>query len=595
MVKHLVEQVLARTLDRCVAEGLLPPGPFEIGLEAPKQAAHGDFSSNIAMTLSRRALGALEGKPRDLAKAIADRVVDPDGIVAKVEIAGPGFLNVRLSADVWPRALGEVLAQGAAFGTSNVGAGRRVMVEFVSANPTGPMHVGHGRGAVVGDVCASLLTAAGYQVVREYYVNDAGRQVAALAHSVYQRLREHCGVGAAELGPDDYPGAYVADVARAMATEWGDARARSIAAQPFSENAGLLQTTAVNLVLDTMIKPTLSHFGIRFDHWFFESKLHREHEVERAIAELDRRGFIAVEVLPPPKGMEPSVEESATPGVPLKIFKSTHFGDDADRPLANAAGVYTYFAGDVAYHWDKLQRGFDRLVNVWGADHGGYVKRVQFAVEALSGKKGQPEVVLTQMVNLLKDGVPLRMGKRSGNFVELQEVIDEVGADAARIWFIQRRHDAAVDFDLAKAKEQSNDNPVFYVQYGHARLASILRKAAEQGVAAPRFDLETARALTLPEETDLLKRILAYPELVAGAATALEPHRVVFFLTETIGAFHSYYTKYKHTERVIGPDAKKTAARLLLCLALKQVLANALALCGVSAPEAMARAEMEQA
>ena len=606
MVKHLVQQLVDRTLARMAADGLVPAGPYAgLSLDAPKQAAHGDFASNAAMVLAKLA----KAKPRDLATAFVQRLDDPDKLVAKLDIAGPGFLNFTLAPGVWHRVLGEALRAPAEYGRTGAGAGRRVMVEFVSANPTGPMHVGHGRGAVIGDVLCRLLDASGWAVTREYYVNDAGKQVVALARSVWQRLREETGIAKAELGPDDYPGAYVVDVAKRLVAERGLDAAKTFAATPFDEIMVPLREASVAIVLETMIKPTLAKFGVTFDRFFHESQLHQEHAVESALDALEARGAMALEVLPPPKGQEERASPATGAGrlagapiepnsdapasIPLRVFKSTRFGDDADRPVVNSLGGYTYFAGDIAYHWDKLQRGFARLVNVWGSDHGGYVKRVQSAVEALGGPKGQPEVVLTQLVNLLKDGVPFRMGKRSGNFVELDDVIDEAGVDAARIWFIQRRHDASVDFDVAKAKEQNETNPLFSVQYGHARLASILRKAAEQGVALPTYAPELAAALALPEELDLLRRIDAFPELVAGAAEALEPHRVFFFMHETIGAFHSYYSRYKHTERVIGPDAAKTGARLLLCLALKTTLANALALCGVSAPERMDRAETE--
>lgn len=486
--------------------------------------------------------------------------------------------------------------EGDAFGNVNVGAGTRVLVEYVSANPTGPMHVGHGRGAVTGDAISRLLAAAGYQVSREYYVNDAGGQVTALARSVWIRARElwseehpDDALAPIALGEDDYKGEYIRDVARALLADWPEAERPALVRGPFEPLRDRIAGAAVQIVLETMIRRDLAKLGIGFDSWVSEKALHASGEVERSIEELERRGFVEQKVLAPPKGIERDPDQ-APDQRPQLVFLSTRFGDDADRPLRKADGSLTYFAADLAYHWDKLQRGYDRLIDVWGADHAGYVPRVRAAIQALGRPADALEVVLVQMVNLLKNGQPVKMGKRSGNFVTLSWLLDEVGADAVRVFFLMRRGDAMMDFDVDLAKAQSKDNPVFYVQYGHARCASILRKAVEAGVPSPTFSPEHCHFLRLPEELELTKRILAFPEVVAAAAQAREPHRIVFYIQETTAVFQSYYEVGKRGgERVISDDPDKTAARLFLIASMKQVFANALALLGVSAPERMER------
>jgi arginyl-tRNA synthetase len=581
MVKERIAGLVRSALQRCVADGLLPAGDYPVALAAPRQAAHGDFSANAAMAYARQhaeATGAKKPDPRALAEAIAGRIDDREGLLAaRPGIAGPGFLNLKVAQHVWQQALREIWEQRERFGRSDAGRGLRTMVEFVSANPTGPMHVGHGRGAVIGDVVANLLERAGYEVFREFYVNDAGGQVFRLAHATLARATElRPEVRRVPLDPEDYQGEYVNDVARAWLESGGDP------SRPFEELREPLRAFATKYILENLIKEDLRLFGIRFDRFFSEKTLHDQDRLSTAIRVLEEKGLTAVETLPPPKGVDQHDEEYVAQ--PLKVVKTTRFGDDRDRPLFKTSGEPTYFAGDVAYHFDKISRGYRRLINVWGADHGGYVSRMKAVVTALGGEL---EVILFQLVNLMKDGQPYRMSKRAANFVTLRELLETAGADATRVFFLLRRGDMALDFDIGLSQKRDNANPVFYVQYGHARCAAILRRAREERGLSPAWDAEAVKALELPEEIDLIKRLLDLPELIAHAGTALEPHKIVFYLQETIAQFHGYYTKYKKTERVIGDDPRKTTARLLLVWAVKQTLANALSLLGVSAPERM--------
>lgn len=592
-MREKVTEIVRRALARGAAEGRWPAGEVAFAVDPPRDPKHGDFAVNAALVLAKSA-----GKPpRELAQGIVEelRAVDERREIAALEVAGPGFVNLRLAPDVWYRALAQVEQQGASFGRTVPGKGKKVIVEFVSANPTGPMHVGHGRNAVVGDGVASLLAWSGHEVTREYYVNDFGAQVQTLARSVHLRYQEAFG-RKVEMPPKSYPGAYVADVARALADELGP---RFLDA-PEGEWLALFRDRAVAHVLG-LIREDLDAVRIEFDVWTSEKKLYESGTVDRFLAELERKGLVYVGKLPPPRSRKGQPPGGAGAGQPaaldddeiageasnLTLFRSSQFGDEVDRPVKKADGTPTYFCADIAYHWDKRQRA-DALVNVLGADHGGYVPRLKAALEALGASRDDLHVVLIQMVNLTRGGEAVKMSKRAGTVVSLREVVDEVGRDATRFIFLTRRSDAQLDFDLELAKRQTLDNPVFYVQYGHARLARILERAAEAGHPAPGFDLDAVQALTAPEELDLLKRILAFPDMLAAAALAYEPHRVAFYLQETIGAFHSYYTLGKKSgERVIGPDRRKTAGRLYLCKALKQVLANGLAVVGVSAPERM--------
>ncbi len=589
LMRDLVAQIFRAAMARGAAAGRWPPGEVAFAVEPPRDPRHGDFAVNAAMVLARAA-----GKPpRELAQAMVEeaRAADTQGAIAAIEVAGPGFINLRLAPDVWYRALAEVEEQGADFGRTAVGAGRRVIVEFVSANPTGPMHVGHGRNAVVGDGVASLLAWSGHQVTREYYVNDHGAQVQTLARSVHLRYQELFG-RAVEMPPRSYPGEYVKDVARALRDEFGP---RWLDA-PESDWLDLFRDRAVAHVLG-LIREDLDAVRIAFDVWTSERTLYESGTVERFLAELERKDLVYLGKLPPPRSkkgqpVRAQNEEAVGEAEDLTLFRSSRYGDEVDRPVKKADGTPTYFCADVAYHWDKRQRA-DALVNVLGADHAGYVPRLKASLEALGASRDDLHVVLIQMVNLTRGGEAVKMSKRAGTGVSLREVVEEVGRDATRFIFLTRRSDAQLDFDLELAKKQTLDNPVFYVQYGHARLARILEKAAEAGIPPPRFDLEAVRALRAPEELDLVRRVLSFPDVLAGAALAYEPHRVAFWLQETIGAFHSYYTQGKKSgQRVIGPDPRVTAGRLYLCKALKQALANGLAVLGVAAPERMESREI---
>ncbi|HVO21849.1 MAG TPA: arginine--tRNA ligase [Anaeromyxobacter sp.] len=586
MVRDRVVELFRQALAQGAAQGRWP-SLDAFAVDPPRDPKHGDFAVNAAMVLAKRA-----GRPpRELAQAILEAVrgVDRGAELAGLEIAGPGFINVRLAPDVWFRALERPVSEGKDYGRTRVGEGKKVIVEYVSANPTGPMHVGHGRGAVVGDGAQSLLRWAGFDVTREYYVNDYGAQVQTLARSVHLRYQELHG-RAVTMPPKSYPGDYVKDVAADLRREFGD---RYLDA-PESAWLVLFRDRAVAHVL-ALIRADLAAINIEFDVWSSEKALYQSGTVDRFLRMLEEKDLVYVGKLPPPKsrkGQPPPApqtdEDGVTASEDLTLFRSSRFGDEVDRPVKKADGTPTYFCADIAYHWDKRRRA-DVLVDVLGADHGGYIPRLQAALEALGGSRDDLHVIVIQMVNLMRSGEAVKMSKRAGTLVNLREVVDEVGRDAARYIFLTRRADAPLDFDLDLAKQQTLDNPVFYVQYGHARLSSVFARAAEAGVALPGFDLEAVRTLVAPAEQDLIRRIVAFPDLLAGAALAYEPHRVAFFLQETIAAFHSYYTQGKKDPelRILCPDARKTAGRLWLCRALKQVLANGLAVLGVSAPERM--------
>ncbi|HSN15788.1 MAG TPA: arginine--tRNA ligase [Anaeromyxobacteraceae bacterium] len=592
MVRDRVVDIFRRALAKGASEGRWPSVEAPFSVEAPRDPKHGDFAVNAALVLAKPA-----GRPpRELAQAIVEavRAVDAKREIASLEIAGPGFVNVRLAADVWLRALERAVALGKDYGRTEGGKGKKVIVEYVSANPTGPMHVGHGRNAVVGDGVQSLLRWAGFEVTREYYVNDFGAQVQTLARSVHLRYQELHG-RQVTMPPKSYPGEYVRDIAAELKSEQGD---RFLDA-PEDAWLALFRDRAVSHVLD-LIRGDLASIGIEFDRWSSEKALHESGTVDRFLSFLEEKGLVYQGKLPPPKsrkGAPPpqpqgDPEEGIAASDDLTLFRSSRYGDDVDRPVKKADGTPTYFCADIAYHWEKRQRA-DALVDVFGADHAGYVPRLRASLQALGYGKDDLHVVLIQMVNLTRGGEAVKMSKRAGTVVSLREVVDEVGADATRFMFLTRRSDAQLDFDVDLAKRQTLDNPVFYVQYGHARLAAIARKAAEAGVPEPGFDLEALRALAMPEEQDLVRRAAAFPDVLAQAALAWEPHRVAFWLQETIAAFHSYYTQGKKSgERVIGPDPRKTAARLFLCRALRQVLANGLAVLGVSAPDRMESPEI---
>ncbi len=568
-MKARIEQALQAAVETLWREAGQDGEPPAVRLEQPKRAEHGDWASAIALQLA----GRLGRPPREIAERIQALGAWPPEVEA-VEIAGPGFLNFRIAKGAQFSVLKEALAD-AAFGMPNLGRGRRVCLEFVSANPTGPLHVGHGRGAVVGDALARILAAAGWDVHREYYINDAGRQVEILADTLWWRMGELAGAPIPE--PEEaYRGEYVKEIARDALAEkpfaaWAEMeeRARKEKLARFAVDWNMRE-----------IRATLDMLGIAFDAYISERALHEQGAVQKAVDKLRALGLAEEAELPPPKGKP---QDDWLPGK-LLVFRATRFGDDADRPLLRADGAPTYFAADVAYHAHKLARGFVRLINVWGADHGGYVRRVQAAVEALSGRKGTPEVVLVQMVSVVRAGEPVRMSKRAGNFVELRDVLEEVGADAVRFHFLARRAETQFAFDLELAKAQSEDNPVYYAQYAHARCASIFRRAEEMGVRLPeRWDAVDTSPLGAPEEEAIAKRIAAWPEVFARAAERLEPHRIANWALELAADFHAFY----HEHRVIVEDEKATMARLLLVAAVKTMLARALGLLGVSAPERM--------
>ena len=589
MVRDRVIEIFTRALEQGAAKGRWPAAQA-FAVDAPRDPEHGDFAVNVAMVLAQ----AAHKPPRELARDIVEavRAVDGQGEIASLGVAGPGFINVRLAPDLWFRALERPVAEGENYGRTTIGQGRKVIVEYVSANPTGPLHAGHGRGALVGDGVQSLLRWAGFDVTREYYVNDYGAQVLTLARSVHLRYQELFG-RTITMPPKAYPGEYVKEIAARLGEEVGS---RYLDA-PEPEWLDLFRDRAIGQVLG-LIGEDLSAIGIEFDHFTSEKSLYESGTVDRFLSLLEEKGLLYQGKLPPPKSRKgappPTEEEGVSLSGELTLFRSSQFGDEVDRPVKKADGTPTYFCADIAYHWEKKRRA-EILVDVLGADHGGYVPRLQASLQALGAPPGTLKVVLIQMVNLLRGGEAVKMSKRAGTLVALREVVEEVGRDATRFMFLTRRADGPLDFDLNLAKQQSLDNPVFYVQYGHARLSSIFARAREKGVSLPDYRLEAVRTLTAPAEQDLIRRIVAFPDMLAAAALAYEPHRVAFYLQETIAAFHSYYTRGKKAdERILGPDPLRTQGRLYLCRALKQVLANGLCVLGVSAPERMESPEREE-
>jgi arginyl-tRNA synthetase len=588
---HLFADVLARVHAICgllATEGGWPAGIdlSRVVVEPPRDAAHGDMATNAAMVLAKEA----RAKPRELAEKIAEKLRHDD-LIASVDIAGPGFINLTLKPQAWSDALRTVLREGASYGRGAAGAAEKVNVEYVSANPTGPMHVGHCRGAVFGDALASLLDFAGHDVVREYYINDAGAQVDVLARSAFLRYREALGEVIGEIPEGLYPGDYLKPVGEALAAEHGD-KLLSI-----SEAAWLpgVRAKAVAMMM-AMIKQDLAALNIKHEVFFSERSLIEtgNNRVAETIDYLRSKGDVYEGRLPPPKGapVEDYEDREQT------LFRATAYGDDVDRPLLKSDGSYTYFASDIAYHKDKFDRGFRNLVDVWGADHGGYIKRMQAAVKAVTSGSAALDVKIVQLVKLLRNGEPVKMSKRSGDFVTLREVVDEVGSDAVRFMMLFRKNDAVLDFDLAKVLEQSKDNPVFYVQYGHARGHSIFKNAREVIPDLP--DEDRARAaflgdaaverLTDPAELSLLRQLAQYPRLIDAAAVAHEPHRIAFYLYDLASEFHALWTRGRdlpYLRFIITNDAEITKARLALVQGVVSVLASGLAILGVHAPDEM--------
>ena len=565
---------LDAVLETLTGEGVLPSDANRsaVTVEPPRDASHGDLSTNAAMVLAKQA----KANPRALAEQIAAQLLR-DPLVAQADIAGPGFINLRLEPLAWLNEIKAIAGLGADYGRSAMGAGSTVNVEYVSANPTGPMHMGHCRGAVVGDALASLLEYAGHKVIREYYVNDAGAQVQVLARSVHMRYREALGEDIGEIPEGLYPGAYLAPTGHRLATHYGS---RFLNA-PEAEWLDLFRTEAVADMM-AMIRADLALLGIRHDVFSSEAELQAAGKPEEAEKWLRQHDLVYDGMLEAPKGKTPEDWEP----VELPLFRSTRFGDDQDRPIRKSDGNWTYFGADLAYHFQKAESA-DALVDIWGADHAGTVKRIKAAVAALTQGAGRQipfEVKLVQMVQLLRDGEPVKMSKRAGTFVTLADVVREVGKDVVRFTMLTRKPEAQMDFDFAKVVEASKDNPVFYVQYAHARIRSTLRKGAEAGLAPKGGDL----ALLGEEELGLVKIAAQFPRMVEAAATAREPHRIAFFLHELAAAFHAYWNLGNDNPRkrfILEDDPELTNVRLFLATQIGQVLKNGLALLGVEAVE----------
>ncbi len=580
-LERLLSEALRSLVPSVIAE---PVDPAQVVVERARDAQHGDFQSNIAMRLAK----AARKNPRELAQAIVQALPKND-LVTAAEVAGAGFINFRLAKDAWFSALKQVLAQGAAYGRSNVGAGRKVMVEFVSANPTGPMHVGHGRGAAYGATLSNLLDATGHTVYREYYINDAGRQIDILAVSVYLRYLELCGEQVA-FPSNGYRAEYILPVARALHAQRGESFKRAAndvtrGAPPDAPHGGdkdkhidglienarrLLGPADFEAIIlfarDAMladIRNDLEEFGVLFDRWFSERELAQSGKVDDALADLRKSGRV--------------YEKDGA-----QWFKSTDFGDDEDRVVVRANGEKTYFAPDIAYHWDKLRRGHELLIDVWGADHHGYVTRMRGALMALGYQGTAFEVCLMQLVSLFRGGEKLAMGKREGNFVTLRDLRNEVGNDACRFFYLLRSHDQALDFDLELAKSRSNENPVYYIQYAHARVASVMKQLASKSLTYDAGAADLTR-LTTAHEQAVLTALSKYPEVVERAALDRAPHSLVHFLRDLANTLHTYY----NAEQFIVEDAALRNARLTLVLAVQTVIRNGLTLLGVSAPETM--------
>ena len=582
-VYALVHNRIRASLEALEKDGALPAGLDQSAVEvtAPRDSTHGDLASNVALVLAKPA----KANPRAIAEKIAAELHKAPEI-DKVEIAGPGFINIALKPHVWHAVVGAVLREREGYGRVDLGHGEKVDIEFVSANPTGPMHVGHCRGAVFGDALANLLEFTGYAVTREYYINDAGAQVEALGRSAFLRYREALGEDIGPIPEGLYPGDYLVPVGQALAREHG----RALLNLPQDRRQPLVRDFAVAAMLES-IKQDLAALDVRHSVFFSERDLMRHRDrIKEAIAELERKGLIYRGRLPKPKGHDDSEWEDRE----QLLFKSTDFGDDVDRALEKADGSYTYFAADMAYHNDKLKRGFRNLINVFGADHAGYIKRVRATVKALSDGKANLDVKVCQLVKLFRAGQPVKMSKRAGTFVTLREVVDEVGRDPVRFMMLYRKNDAPLDFDLAKVMEQSKDNPVFYVQYAHARGASVFRQVndifPDFSPGSPHVLNADLSQLTDAGELDLIRRLAAFPKLVEGASVAHEPHRVAFYLYDLASTFHSQWTKGNEMPhlRFIQPDnGTLTAARLALIGASTQVLASGLAILGVHAPDEM--------
>jgi arginyl-tRNA synthetase len=584
---NIFADVEARTvaaLEALKRDGVLPADLAipAIKAETPRDASHGDVAVNAALMLSK----AAKMKPRDIADALKSKL-EASADIEKIEVAGPGFLNITFKPEVWHTLVKTILKQGSAFASGASGKGAKINLEYVSANPTGPMHVGHCRGAVFGDALANLLQFAGNDVTREYYINDAGGQVDVLAKSAFLRYREALGENIGAIPEGLYPGDYLKPVGDALAREHG----KKLLAMDEAEWLPLIRSFAIDRMMD-MIRDDLAALNIKHDVFFSEASLTRagSNKIQTALDVLKTKGLVFEGKLEKPKGHDDGEWEDRT----QTLFKSTAFGDDEDRAIQKSSGGYTYFAGDIAYHHDKLQRGFKSMINVFGADHIGYIKRMKAAVAALSDKTAELDIQVVNLVKLYKNGEPFKMSKRAGTFVTLRDVVDEVGKDPVRFMMLYRKNTEELDFDFAKVTEQSKDNPVFYVQYAHARAASIFRNAAEQ---MPQLDmsqkaLENADLSVLADagEIDLIKRLGAFPRFVEGAADAHEPHRIAFYLYDLASALHGQWSRGNdspHLRFIQSNDGVATLARLALIAATKTVITSGLKILGVEAPDAM--------
>ncbi len=552
-VRQIVESLVLSAVRKRQGEWGLE-GDVSVSVEVPRQEAHGDFSTNAAMQIAQR----LGRKPRDIAAELmaALRAEDREGRIASLDVAGPGFVNIRLSEDVWRELLAHALAAGGRFGASGVGEGQTIHLEFVSANPTGPLHVGHGRGAAVGDALARILEFTGHRVVREYYINDVGNQMDSLGRSLLARYREACG-RPSPLPEDGYRGEYMIGLAEAVLAEVGDRYADT----PEEEALPRFRKEAGDRILRG-IREDLAAFRVTYDRWFPEEELHAGGDVAAAIGELRARG---------------QVYESEG----AAYFRSQDLGDEKDRVLVRTDGRTTYFAADIGYHRRKFREGYARMIDVWGADHHGYVPRLRAALKGLGEDDRRLTVLLVQFVTLIREGKAVPMSTRSGEFTTLREVLDEVGADAARFFYLLRSYHTHLDFDLTLAKTQSRNNPVYYIQYVHARISSIFREAEGRGESLG--DHPPLSILTLPEETRLMKAVARFPDVVSECVRTLEPHRIPFYLLEVADLFHAFY----HQHRFLGETPERTQARLALALAVRTVVATGLSLIGVTAPEKM--------
>ncbi len=554
-MKNSIIELITSAAHRAHASGALPSDMFpSVEIEEPKIETHGDFATNFAMLSAKLQKMA----PRQIAQAIVDHIDDSQGVLDRVEIAGPGFVNFFVKPEAWAPLVDHVLNQNSAYGASDIGKGLKVQVEFVSANPTGPLHVGHGRGAAVGDSVANILAFCGFDVQREYYINDSGRQIQTLGRSVYLRCKELLGQKI-EFPEECYQGEYIRALARSVIESKGEAFINEDEETALSFCA---RTSADAIIAG--IREDLKAFGVDFQEWFSEQTLYDSQQVDQALEDLKEKDMVYL-------------RDGAW------WFKSTAYGDEKDRVVVRQNGQTTYFASDIAYHQNKYQRGYSKVIDVWGADHHGYIPRMKAAVQAVGQEADQFEVILVQLVNLLRDGQPVAMSTRAGEFETLKDVVDEVGRDAARFIFLTRDYESPLDFDLEVAKQKTNDNPVYYVQYVHARIASIMRKAGERGVGQVVMPPNGHRQLIAAEEIHLIKAMGRYGEVVRGSAENLAPHRVTYYLMNLASLFHTYYNKH----RVLSDDIELTQVRLCLILAVQTVIRNGLTLLGVSAPDSM--------